>query len=122
MGYRSDVKYVMQFMDKDARDSFVAVQKMVADVEGYAETIKDWDLDTRDDRIYFAADNWKWYDSFPVVQAHDDLLNKCCEMGGAYVFYRIGENWDDMDERYEAADGVGCPWDAIQVNRSVDFC
>ena len=121
MGYRSDVKYVMAFMDKDARDTYVAVQKM-AGGEGYEEAIKDWDLDVQEDRIYFSADNWKWYESFPVVQAHDELLSKCYDMGGAYVFYRIGENWDDMEERYECSDGMECPWDAIQVNRSVDFC
>lgn len=121
MGYRSDVKYVMQFMDKDARDTFVAVQKLAAD-EADMAAINDWDLGEQGDRIYFSANGWKWYDSFPEVQAHDLLLSKCYEMGGAYVFYRIGENWDDMEERYECADGMECPWDAIQVNRSVDFC
>lgn len=121
MGYRSDIKYVMQFMDKNARDEFVAVQKMCND-EGYEGAIKDWDLNIQDDRIYFADDGRKWYDSFPEVQAHTRLLEKCYEMGGAYVFYRIGENWDDMEEQYECADGMECPWDAIQMNRSLDFC
>ena len=122
MGYRSDVKYVMQFMDKDARDDFVAVKKVAAD-DAMKEAIDSWDLSVQDDRIYFSADQWKWYSgSFPIVDAHEKLLEDCEEMGGAYLFYRIGENVDDVEERWGCADGMETPWDAIVFNRSIDFC
>lgn len=121
MGYRSDVKYVIAFQDKEARDDFVAVQKVAGDK--YAqEAIKEWDLEGNDNLIFFEANNWKWYDDYPEVMAHDTLLDASVEAGGAYVFYRLGENYDDMEERYDRADGMECPWDAICVNRSVDFC
>mgnify|MGYP003339254950 CR=1 FL=1 len=41
----------------------------------------------------------KWYDSFEDVKAHEDMLELCVECGGSYKFVRIGEEYDDLDER-----------------------
>ena len=118
MGYRSDVKYVIQFADQEKRDAFIAVKKMVAD-EAMKEAIADWDVEGNDRMIWFKADGWKWYEGYGVIDAHEKLLDECVEMGGSYRFVRIGENYDDIEERY---DGDDVPWDSIDVHRSVEFC
>lgn len=120
MGYRSDVKYVMQFRDDEHCAEFVAVQKMKDGV--YAEAAKDWEI--KGDRIYFHAEDWKWYTgSYPIVDAHETMLDECSEFGGAYIFYRLGENDDDTDEKCsDSEDGtVEVPWDAICFHRYTEF-
>ena len=120
MGYRSDVKYVMQFESDERCAEFVAVQKMKDDI--YTEVAKDWQI--KGDRIYFHAEDWKWYvGAFPVVDAHEQSLEDCSNFGGAYLFYRLGENDDDTEERYASShdDAIEPPWDAIVFHRYTDF-
>jgi hypothetical protein len=119
MGYRSDVKYVISFETNDKRDAFVAVSKMKA-TDAEKEAITDWDLKYCGDMIRFSGDNWKWYEGdFPVVDAHNNLLEEAVQMGGSYRFIRVGENYDDVEDRY---DGDNVPWDAIDFVRAVEFC
>lgn len=119
MGYRSDVKYVMQFKSDDHCAEFIAIQKMKGSV--YVEVANDWEI--KGDRIYFHADAWKWYDGYPVVEAHNTSLEDCTEFGGSYIFYRLGENDDDTEERYgeSADDTLDVPWDAINFHRYTEF-
>lgn len=120
MGYRSDVKYVMQFENNEKCAEFVAVQKMKDAI--YTEVAKDWQV--KGDRIYFHAEDWKWYSgSFPIVDAHESSLEDCTEFGGAYIFYRLGESDEDIEERYgESADGaIEVPWDAVCFHRYTEF-
>ena len=120
MGYRSDVKYVMQFADDEKCAEFVAVQKMKDGV--YAEAAKDWDV--KGNRIYFHGEDWKWYEgSYPIVDAHESMLDECSNFGGAYVFVRLGENHEDVDEKYMYSEdnSIEPPWDAIIFHRYTDF-
>ena len=120
MGYRSDVKYVMQFESDDRCAEFVAVQKMKDDI--YTEVAKDWYI--KGDRIYFHADDWKWYaGAYPIIDAHEQSLSDCSEFGGAYYFLRLGENHEDIDEKYESShdDAIDVPWDAITLHRYTEF-
>lgn len=120
MGYRSDVKYVMQFADNDKCAEFVAVQKMKDGV--HAEAALDWDV--KGDRIYFHAEDWKWYTgSYPIVDAHCQMLDECGSFGGAYYFVRLGESNEDIDEKYGYSedDSIEPPWDAICFHRYTEF-
>ena len=115
MGYRSDVKYVISFNDKEQCANFAAVMKMKGD-ENYAEAMKDWIFD--DHLIRFGVEGWKWYEGIPIISAHEALLDEAIKMDGSYLFYRVGENFDDIEERY---DGDDVPWDHVYVCRSVEF-
>ena len=120
MGYRSDVKYVMQFRDNEHCAEFVAVQKMKSDV--YKEAVEGCEI--KGDRIYFHGVDWKWYEgSFPVVEAHEQSLLDCTEFGGAYIFYRLGESDEDVEEKYGDSDdgSIEPPWDAITFHRYTEF-
>jgi len=120
MGYRSDVKYVMQFESDEKCAEFGAVMKVKDAI--YAEAIKDWDI--KGDRVYFHAEDWKWYSgSFPIVDAHEKLLDECVSFGGAYYFIRLGESDDDCDQRYSYSedDSIEPPWGAIAYHRYTEF-
>ena len=120
MGYRSDVKYVMQFRDNEHCAEFVAVQKMKGDV--YKEAVEGCEI--KGDRIYFHADDWKWYEgSFPVVDAHCRMMEEVSDFGGSYYFMRLGETHEDVEERYMYSedDSIEPPWDAIVFHRHTDF-
>lgn len=120
MGYRSDVKYVMQFKDNEHCAEFVAVQKMKDEI--YTEVAKDWEI--KGDRIYFHAEDWKWYSgSYPIVDAHENSLEDCSAFGGAYYFVRLGESHEDIDEKYgySKGDSIEPPWDAIMFHRYTEF-
>ena len=120
MGYRSDVKYVMQFKDNEHCAEFVAVQKMKDGL--CAEVAASWQV--KGDRIYFHAEDWKWYEgSYPIVDAHCQILDDVSEFGGSYFFVRLGESHEDIDEKYMYSDddSIEPPWDAIIFHRYTDF-
>ena len=120
MGYRSDVKYVIDFTSKEAKIGFLAQVRMIGGDLQTALDETNYDNDTA--RIFFAEDNVKWYDSYPEVQAHDKLLSmaeeQSPEMCNGYHFVRLGEEFDDIETRYA---GENPPYDSINIHRSVDF-
>ena len=121
MGYRSDVKYVIDFTSKEAKTAFMAQVRMIGGAlqEALDETTSD---DRYTNRIYFSADNVKWYDSYGDVKSHNRLMEMAeeqpPEMCNGYHFVRIGEEVDDIETRYG---GEEPPYDAINIHRSVDF-
>lgn len=120
MGYRSDVKYVIDFTSKEAKTGFLAQVRMIGGALQAA--VDETDCERHTCRIYFEADNVKWYGSFPEVQSHDDLLSMVEDMPpelcNGYYFIRMGEDYDDIGTK-EGGDAP--PYDAISVQRSVDF-
>lgn len=120
MGYRSDVKYVIDFTSKEAKIGFLAQVRMIGGA--LQEAIEETNYDNDTTRIYFAAESTKWYDSYPEVKAHDKLLEMAEEMPpelcNGYDFVRIGEELDDIETRYG---GEQPPYDLISVYRTVEF-
>lgn len=55
----------------------------------------------------FRVSDYKWYDSYPEVQAFNEFeekfkgLDKCADVDGAwsYEFARIGEDYNDIEHR-----------------------
>ena len=53
----------------------------------------------------FRVDDYKWYDSYPEVQAFNEFeerftnMEKCHDGTWAFEFARIGEETDDIEER-----------------------
>jgi hypothetical protein len=79
-----------------------------------------FEVDEEKYEIRFLAENWKWYDDYPEVKAHEALFNKAeerdeegIEVDGA--FCRIGEESDDNHERYFGND----PYEMVCISRQV---
>lgn len=129
MGYRSDVKFVIDFPSVEKRDAFVNMVRVRGDEHELA-MLKGLDIDEGARHILGSFEGWKWYDSFPEVQAMESLLDEAAseeedgegntkpKWEGSYLFLRIGENWDDNEERYG---GEEVPWGTVLFHRSVEF-
>jgi hypothetical protein len=96
MGYRSEVTIAMASKTKDALDAFIAprlLQKEIASNKEYFER-----SEYHDSVLVFHVDEWKWYDSYPDVQAILELMHEVPTYGGAYRFMRIGEDIGDIEQ------------------------
>ncbi len=98
MGYRSDVAYVIKFDSIEHRDNFVTLMKMKNEqhiTQALDEVKHDY---KKDPIITFTADSVKWYDSYPDVDAHHQLMDNAAALfEGEYRFVRVGENHDDVE-------------------------
>lgn len=125
MGYRSDVAYVIVFETVEDLKRFTAVNQLIDERKKALEECR-VEVGSSDDHplISFSANDVKWYESFPDVQAHHELLCYLDESdinAGAY-FVRIGEEMEDIEQKehgdqsliYEAVD-------CIRIVRSVDL-
>jgi len=125
MGYRSDIKYIIDFPSCEKRDTFINMVKIRGDVHEI-KTLDLWDIEEGAKYILCSIEGWKWYDSFPEVQAQESLLEESCVTDdddkplweGSYLFLRVGENWDDNEEKYGGED---VPWGTVCFNRTIDF-
>jgi hypothetical protein len=106
MGYRSDVAYTPECA--------IALSEVV--------------VSDKEQAFYFTATDVKWYDSYPDVMSHHALIDLAgdwakqvfegklhCRIG--YVFVRIGENVEDIEERFEG----DYNYDWIQVERRINM-
>lgn len=97
MGYRSEVAYVIKFKDIETRDQFVTLmlaKNNTVVTEAINDTTHD---DTKDPVITFKAGDVKWYDSYPDVQVHHQLMRDANELYEAeWRFVRIGEETTDI--------------------------
>jgi hypothetical protein len=105
MGYRSEVAYVINFMDEDKRKEFIALMKVRGDELWTA--VKECSLDRFFPCINFHASDVKWYDSYPDVRMHHNLLDWVAEHYSDYAgykFMRVGEEMGDTDDRFGGND------------------
>lgn len=96
MGYSSEVTIAIAFKTKDALDAFIAprlLQEEIASNKEYFER-----SEYHDSVLVFHAEDWKWYDSYPDVQAILELMHEVPTYGGAYRFMRIGEDVGDIEQ------------------------
>jgi hypothetical protein len=102
MGYRSEVAYVIKFKDIAQRDAFVTL--MLAQNDPIVtEAINDTTHEQTDDPVItFRAGDVKWYDSFPDVQVHHQMMRDATEWYEAeWRFVRIGEDSNDIEVQEE---------------------
>ena len=131
MGYRSDVAYTIRFNsdhDENNKQSFFT---FLAEAKAKAATAacfleREWVefvVDEARFRINFAADGVKWYESYVDVQCHMALLDLAAEWandednnsGIGFMFVRIGEENDDVEQKYGGEYDHG--W--LDVHRSI---
>jgi len=104
MGYRSDLMAVFYAPKENA-----PVLKLYVD-ENFPEDLKG-DLAPIDNGFHagyeFSGNGWKWYESYPDVQAFNRFVSNFLELADndehgerrwAYEFVRIGEDSDDVTE------------------------
>jgi len=121
MGYRSDVRvitskkgfkeltnFTRKFL-KERNFKYNLLDRLDVKIEGEQE-------------IYFGWNYLKWYDGF---EGYEDVtaivkgLDHINEEGYGYRFSRLGEDYDDYEERYD--DGNNEDWlDWISINREFD--
>jgi hypothetical protein len=134
MGYRSDVAYTIRFKKPEHMALFISEAKSKDYGKGALDECK---IDHPKMQINFNAKGVKWYDSYPDVQQHEYLISQAkdwCDsdehehtrqtgdttyMDGAYklgyIFIRIGENSDDVQEDF----GGEYDWDWMRVSRQI---
>ena len=131
MGYRSDVAYTIRFVDDHDTNNIQSFYTFLAEAKIKPEcaiALAEVTIDEKNQRFTFFADDVKWYDSYLDVMSHTALLELAgdwakqvfegklhCRIG--YSFVRIGENVDDIEERYEGDFG----YDWIQVERRINM-
>jgi hypothetical protein len=81
------------------------------------------EINHKEKAFYYSARDVKWYENYPDVACHEALLSLAKEWDEdtdnhsciAFLFVRIGENYDDLETR--ANDASDPDW--LQVNRSI---
>ena len=106
MGYRSEVFYGAEFSSAEEAKASVIAAKL---------KFNEWhdleDLRRDDQVVYFHAEQIKWYSSYPEVQFIDDLFdffgNSC---DAACIYYRIGDEIDDIEHRSFGNNEIDCEY------------
>ena len=120
MGYRSTV-YSLIIGTNDQINTFLTMHSLILNSEAlsvdFLPHIKRYDIVeqvydfenkvTRDESLHVLelfGDSWKWYDSYPDVQAWTRFLQEAEEFGLDTEHLRIGEDQGDIDHRYSRDD------------------
>lgn len=108
MGYISEVLLAIAFADKAHRDEVLAVYAMDQNVQKH-DLLKEWKQHDYEDGeasvycLWFSADYVKWYDSYEDVQGFERMSQVAADFAEhrdfpyAWLKYRIGENYDDIE-------------------------
>lgn len=140
MGYRSNVGYVIVFKSlnksvvsgtpelTNPEKAFAEFSHFLEHILGFTknnnthgmvtEEFKYMQIDKDKMTISYHAEDIKWYDSYPCVQWHIDLLKqvKTYETGN-YRLIRIGEDLEDNEE--DTHDPTAFMYDYISLRREV---
>jgi len=133
MGYRSDVAYTIRFVHEDDTNNKQSFYVFLAEAKANAATAPcfgeqgwaEFQIDEADFRINFACNYVKWYETYADVQCHEALINLANEWVNdednhsdiAYMFVRIGEESDDIEERFG---GENYQFDWVQIRRTIE--
>jgi len=127
MGYRSQVAYTIRFVSDDDTMNKQSFFTFIAEAKSKPECAQAFGaddalvVDESKFTINFYADDVKWYDGYPDVDCHNNLISLASEWvdGGnialGYSFVRIGEDASDITER----NGGQFDWDWINVSRQI---
>lgn len=134
MGYRSDVAYTIRFRRKEDYHLFILEAKANPTIAG---SLEECICDERRMRIDFKAESVKWYESYPDVDMHENLIDQAqawldgdthvaikdgetevnlIEHRLAYIFIRIGEATDDITHR----EGGDTDYTWLHVSRTIE--
>ena len=99
MGYRSDVAYVIKFKTIEERDAYVTYMSAKND-EHIKQALTEVDFSDKEDPIItFKAENVKWYNGYPSVEAHKFIYSHAHELEVAsFRFIAVGEDGQEECE------------------------
>ena len=112
MGYRSEVGYLIMFKEQEVYNQFKVQYKLddkfklcwedEENTNEYASTLR---FNDEKCMVTFKATDVKWYDSYPDVRCHHDLLTLADEYHEKYncvswTFVRVGEEQGDVESQY----------------------
>ena len=126
MGYRSDVAYTIRFngtaneLLEDVEKSFKLFLAEAKVKPACAIAINEVSIDEKAMHINFYCDGVKWYDSYPDVDSHMELVSLAREWVAdcpyiGVIFVRVGE---ELEDNVWESDG-NYDWDWLQISRSV---
>ena len=61
----------------------------------------------------------KWYDTYPDVRCHLDVLQMARESGAGTALVRLGENDDDIEQDIDNGNGDYDMWEFYGVKREL---
>lgn len=119
MGYRSDVAYIIKFDTIEHRDNFITLMHAKNDPHtNTALTEVQYKYSTQE-IITFYQEGWKWYESYPEVQAHHALMRDAEELFGAeWRFVRVGEDVNDI-ETLQSSENNYDLWEYVDPVQSI---
>lgn len=105
MGYRSDVAIGMSFKNREALVAFLSYVRLGDAIP--SEELDQYKVTDAGEagvllHAYFLG--VKWYDSYPDVKCHNNLLHMAAESGAGTAFVRIGEEYNDIEYNIDMAD------------------
>lgn len=115
MGYRSDVALGIVFADAAKLKDF-ALKVMAFQPEEVREALEQYSASEDDAMIFAFLEQWKWYTSYPEVQAHVALQKLAREHGAATAYIRVGEDDGDVENDFIEPSQVPADADPEQVN------
>ena len=119
MGYRSEVAIAMKKSDFEELEARVKIdnREEVANLLEANDNFVD-----RGDIIIIRWDWVKWYEEYTDVRYIEDYLCELNEQGHPYSFVRVGESYDDIDERISfGEDGNDYSCDVVHFFRGIDI-
>lgn len=121
MGYHSDVAIGMSFKNREALVAFLSYVRLgdkmpSEELDQYKVT------DAGEEGVLLHAFflNVKWYESYPDVKCHTDLLGMARDSGSGTAFIRIGEEYNDIEYNIDMAEVDLDLYDFFGVSRQVD--
>ena len=115
MGYRSDVAYTIRFVDDHDTNNEQAFYTFLLEAKANPKlqiALAEVEIDEKRHMFTFTDTDVKWYDSYPEVDSHMALVSLAedwsCQVSEGklncligVVFLRIGEDTNDIEERYQ---------------------
>ena len=121
MGYRSDVALGIVFADAAKLKDF-ALKVMAFQPQEVREALEQYSASEDSDAMIFAfLEQWKWYASYPDVQAHGALQDFAREHGAATAYIRVGEDDGDVERDFMEPSQVPADADPEQVNQLMNI-
>ena len=121
MGYRSDVKIVVETQDRLSMLTYRAALALeFGDYEHYEEFISEAEWSEKGFTMHF--EDIKWYPTCAFVELTKRSLDLALKHRGAFSFARCGEDANDVEIQYESFDvDIVDLHDAITTNSYTNF-
>jgi hypothetical protein len=132
MGYRSQVRCLI-YGTKDNLDAYITEASLINGSTVLLEFKEALSRYTTKAEIYgenksevvtlhvldLYGDDWKWYESYPDVQAWMKLMHESVEADLQYEFIRVGENDDDI-ERHSSEEQLFLLSLSVHINDHIE--